>query len=179
MQIKIQNSEEFLRLLNALVDELVASQIHFKLRQDLYAAMPEYSEEFGQSWTFWSLTLEAHMDAVVHRLCRAYDQRGGSPPSLNLRNLLDTIEANLHFFDEEDFRHRLKGNPFVESLAETARRPDPAQLAIDKESVSSSGGRVRNLVVWRNEFFAHRNSAHVLEGESRGDQSLRSEERRV
>ena len=98
MQIKIQNSEEFLRLLNALVDELVAAQIHFKLRQDLYAAMPEYSEEFGQSWTFWSLTLEAHMDAVVHRLCRAYDQRGGSPPSLNLRNLLDTIEANLHFF---------------------------------------------------------------------------------
>jgi HEPN superfamily AbiU2-like protein len=52
--------------------------------------MPEYAVEFRQSWTFWFLTLGAHLDAVLHRLCKAYDQYGSGNPTVNLRNLLDT-----------------------------------------------------------------------------------------
>jgi hypothetical protein len=42
------------------------------------------------------------MDATLLRLCKAYDLYEGKP-SLNLRNFLETIEANLHFFEEPSF----------------------------------------------------------------------------
>ena len=163
MQIPIRSSEEFHRLLFALVDELVDAQIHFNLYQDLVAAIPEYSTEFNQSNTFWSLTFSAHLDATVLRICKAYDQYGSDKPSLNLTSLLDTIDANLHLFDEPNFRERLKGNPFVDSLAETNRRPDPARLKQDKLSVSNSDPLVKKLTIWRNNFFAHRSTKQALD----------------
>ncbi len=162
MQIQIKNSEEFHSLLTVLLGELVDARIHLTLYKDLVKSYEEYAVEFGQSWTFWSLTLSAHLDAVHLRLCKAYDQYEKSNPTLNLRNLLHTIEANLHLFDEPNFRERLKGNPFVDSLAEGQVRPDPAQLAADVARVSSSDARVRKLIVWRNNFFAHRSPDDVL-----------------
>jgi hypothetical protein len=166
MQIAIQNSDQFHRLLFALVDELVDAQIHFNLYQDLVAAIPEYSTEFNQSNTFWSLTFSAHLDATVLRLCKAYDQYGSDKPSLNLTSLLDTIDANLHLFDEPNFRERLKENPFVDSLAETNRRPDPVRLKQDKLSVSNSDPLVKKLTIWRNNFLAHRNPKHALDAKA-------------
>ena len=68
-------------------------------------AASEYGPEFAQSPTFWGLTSKAHDDATLFSLCRAYD---GNNQSLNLRNLLDTIAANMHMFDVEAFRERLK-----------------------------------------------------------------------
>lgn len=166
MQIEIHDSDEFHRLLSALVGELVDAQIHFNLYKDLTADMPEYAVEFNQSWTFWSLTLSAQLDAVVHRLCKAYDQYGSGNPTVNLRNLLDTIDANQYLFDEPNFRERLKDNPFVDSLAATPRRPDPAQLQQDMRSVSDTDPLVKKLIIWRNNFYAHRSSAHALDAEA-------------
>jgi hypothetical protein len=163
MEISVRDSDEFHRLLLALVDELVDAQIHFNLNQDLAAVMPEYVTVFNQSWTFWSLTLNAHMDAVLLRLCKAYDQYGGDNPSLNLRSFLDTIKANLHLFDEPNFRERLKDSAFVSSLAEDARSPDAAELEKDLESVSNANPLVKTLTIWRNNYFAHRSRTHALD----------------
>src|SRR5271165_6903785 len=110
MRIRVADSKEFRRLIDALGDELVDAKIHFKLYQDLVAAIPEYRDEFSQSWTFWSLTINAHLDAAALRLCKAYDQYGNNKPTLNLRSLLDTINENLKLFDEPNFRERLKEN---------------------------------------------------------------------
>src|SRR6266849_2753023 len=162
MQIPIRDSNEFNRLLLALVDELVDAKIHFNLHQDIYAVMPEYFAEFNQSWTFWSLTLSAHMDAVLLRLCKAYDQYGGDKPSLNLRSFLGTIKANLHLFDEPNFRERLKDNAFVDSLAADVRRPDSQQLEKDLESVSNTNPLVKNLTIWRNNYYAHHSRTLAL-----------------
>jgi hypothetical protein len=137
-----------------------------KLFKDLLAARPEYSREFNLSRTFWSLTLRAHLDAVILRLCKAYDQYRRGKPSLNLCNLLDTIEANLHLFDEPNFRERLKDNPFVDSLAATPRRPHAAELQQDRESVSNSNPLVKKLTIWRNNFYGHRSSYHALDSDS-------------
>jgi|SRR6185437_6679336 len=128
MQIRIDNAEEFHRLLLGLVDELIDAQIHFNLYQNLVAAKSDYAIELTQSWTFWSLTISAHMDVTLLRLCKAYDQYGNDNPSLNLRNLLDTITAHMDLFDEPNFRERLKKNRFVDSLAACPRRPDEMQL---------------------------------------------------
>lgn len=127
MKIDVYDSSEFKGLLEALVNELIDAREHFRLHRDLDAAMPDYQAEFNRSAAFWSLTLSAHMDAALLRLCKAYDLYEGKP-SLNLRNFLETIEANAHFFDEPNFRERLKDNAFVDSLAKDSRKPDPAQL---------------------------------------------------
>ncbi len=153
MKIDVKDSAEFKRLLEALVDELIDAHDHFRLHQDLDAAIPDYQAEFNQSAGFWTFTLSAHMDATLLRLCKTYDLYEGKP-SLNLRNFLETIEANLHFFEEPSFRERLKNNAFVASLAADVRKPDTAQLHTDLKSVSTADPLVKKLTIWRNNYIA-------------------------
>ncbi len=166
MQIAVRDSNEFNSLLHALADEIVDAKIYFNLHQGLVAAFAEYEVEFGQSWTFWSLTLRAHTDAVLVRLCKAYDQFDRNNPSLNLGSLLGTIKANMHLFDETDFRERLKDNPYVNSLAKTVRRPDAVQLQKDLDSVSKDDPLVKKLTIWRHNYYAHRSRQHALDADA-------------
>jgi hypothetical protein len=160
MKLKFQSAEEFRRLLTALLDDLVDARFHFSLHQSLAKASEEYATELSQSPTFWGLTLSAHMDAVLLRLCRAYDTYEHT--ALNLRNLLDTIQAHSSIFDEPNFRERLKGNSFVDSLAAELKPPNQAQLQKDIEAVSDSNPLVHKLVMWRHNHIAHRNSHFTL-----------------
>ena len=168
MQIGIKDAAQFHTLLNALVGELTQSRDHFQLVRDLDQAHGSFAKAFNQSQTFWYLTRRAHLDATLQHLCKAYDQHKNS---LNLRNLLDTIEAHQHIFDEAGFRERLKNNPFVDSLARDARRPNPAQLQADKLLVNeNSSTRVKNLMMWRHLFVAHRDTGKLLKGVVLGEQ---------
>jgi hypothetical protein len=166
MQIKIGSSQEFGRLLNDLADEMVSACIHFRLYSDLEAARKSYIKELNQSRTFWTLTFRAHLDTVLFRLCKIYDQHSSS---LNLRNLLDTIKANIDIFDTEQFRERLKENPFVESLASSSTKPDLGQLEKDINFVSEANPSVKALVFWRQNFFAHKSAKHVAKNRKLAD----------
>ena len=167
MKIKITNSEEFSRLLDALANETVTACIHFRLYSDLEAARSDYSVEFNESGTFWWLTFQSHWDTTLFRLCKIYEPH---PKSLNLLNLLETIKANVSIFDEDNFHERLKGNPFVDSLAAGSKKPDIVQLQKDIEFVSEkTNPLVKALVFWRNNFFAHRSAKHVAANKSLAD----------
>ena len=120
MAIRIKSAADFRRLLEELALELVDANIYLRLHNDLKIASGRYQREFRQSRAFWSLTLQAHFDAALFRLCRIFDQH---PDGLNLRNFLETIQENIGIFAEKDFPERLKGNPFVDSLAASAQRP--------------------------------------------------------
>lgn len=159
MNLKIKDAAEFKSLLHALASELVDGRIHFRLYSDLKASVQKYHTEFNQSGTFWSLTCQAHLDASIFRLCKIYDKHS---KTLNLQNFLDTIENNISIFDEENFRERLKGNSFVDSLAKDSRKPDTTQLVADRNYVSDKNPLVKNLTEWRNNFFAHRSARHVM-----------------
>jgi hypothetical protein len=159
MEIQIVDSAEFQNLLEALASELVEANIHFKLYADLTGVISEYQEEYNQSTAFWSLTFQAHLDVAVFRLCKIYDQH---TKALNLKNLLDTIKANIFVFDTRNFRERLKDNPFVESLSDESRKPDEKQLETDLVYVSEENPLVKHLIVWRNNFFAHRSAKNVI-----------------
>jgi hypothetical protein len=154
------DSAEFKALLDAMWNELVDASFHFTMHQNLQAATPEYGTVFSQSNTFWGLVLSAHMDAVILRLCKAYD-RYDAKPTLNLRSLLETIKDNLHLFDEPNFRERLKDNPFVDSLAQESRKPDPAQLQRDFDFVNGSH-LVKTLSEWRHNVYSHLSLDAVL-----------------
>lgn len=158
--IKFESEEQFQSLLDNLARELVDASIHWKLRQDLTAQIKSFTTEFNQSTAFWSLTFQAHLDAAIFRLIRIYD---GHSKALSLRNLLDTIASNLTVFDDERFRERLKENPFVESLAADARRPDEDQLRADMAYAGVENETVRKLTIWRNTLFAHKSAKNVVE----------------
>lgn len=157
--ISIESDDQFKLLLESLASELVDANIHWRLLKDLQEQIVPFSDEFNQTATFWTLTLQAQLDATIFRLVRIYD---GNTQSLSLRNFLDTIIENLQIFEVDRYRERLKDNPFVESLAENAEQPDPSQLASDLAFVSSENSMVRRLTVWRNNLFAHRSAQNAV-----------------
>ncbi|MFC2072154.1 hypothetical protein ACFLUU_05525 [Chloroflexota bacterium] len=159
MEIKIKSSNQFNGLLNSLAGEIIDGECYFKLHEDLITAIPDYEEVYNQSNTFWSLTTKALLDATLSRLCRVYDQHSNS---LSLCNLLDTIEANLEIFDTENFKERLQDNPFVRSLAQTARRPNADTLKQDMQSANDTDPLVKKLVIWRNSILAHKTATVVV-----------------
>ena len=159
MAIKIETGNELNRLLEALHKEIVDATIYYRLFCDLNNAFEGYSKEFAQSNTFWELTFVALQDAWSIRLCRVFDQQSDS---LTINNLLETIKKNLHFFDEENFRERLKDNAFVNSLAEQCRIPNQAQLERDIEFASCRNPSVKKLMIWRNNIIAHKGSKLAL-----------------
>lgn len=163
MQLNIKSSDEFDKLLKALADEAVNANIFFKLHIALKSATTEYNRELNQSTTFWYLTFQALLDAALFRLCLIYDTY---PTSNSLPNLLDTIKENLHIFDEADFRDRLKDNPFVDSLAQSARKPELKQLDVDIEYASDKNPLVKNLLVWRHNILAHRSAGNIIKGKN-------------
>jgi len=153
MEIKIKSADELNKLLDALALEIVDANIYHRLYSDLVDSIKDNAREFSQSNTFWSFTLDSLQDARMIRLCRVFDQKS---KSLNLFNLLETIKANVHFFEKKHFRERLKDNAFVESLAEVDRIPNESQLDKDIWFASDQNPLVKKLMIWRNNIIAHR-----------------------
>src|SRR3989442_7115410 len=100
MEIRINSGEDLNKLLNALATDIVDANIFHRLFTGLMAANSEFPREISQSNMFWWLTMQAIKEAYLTRLCRIFDQHS---QSLNLANLLDTLKANLHFFQESHF----------------------------------------------------------------------------
>ncbi|MCX5717034.1 MAG: hypothetical protein NTW44_01740 [Nitrospirae bacterium] len=153
MKIRIKTADELNKLLDALALEIVNANIYHQLHKDLLDSRTGHSREFAQSNTFWSFTFTALNDARTLRICRIFDQES---KSLNLFNLLETIKANMHFFEKNHFKERLKDNAFVDSLSEVDRIPDKAQLEKDICFASKQNPIVKKLMVWRNNIVAHK-----------------------
>lgn len=152
-KIRIKSDVQLDSLLSSIAEEAVTASIHWRLCKDLRASVPAFLPEFNESRAFWSLTLNAHRDVVLFRLGRLYDQHEGG---LSLKSLLETIQSNRHLFDEPNFRERMKDNAFVESLAQTARKPDEQILEVDIKSVTEGlDPDVDRLVFLRNKVLAH------------------------
>ena len=165
--IEVKDSAEFGRLLEALSREIVDAHIHYRLYRDLREALHQHPLVAVQSNTFWSLTLQAHLNACIHVLCRVYDQ---NPKALHLRSWLSTIKENLHLFDEDQFRERLRDNPFVESLAQSPRKPDSALLEQDILSCSVEDPLVKTLTIHRGSRIVHKSARNVVAERDIGDE---------
>ena len=98
--INIKDAEEFKQLLKALSDDVVDAHIHFQMYEELIEAIDKHPLVVHQSNTFWTFTLQAHLNSCVYALFRAYDQ---DTRALHLRSWLTTIQENLYLFDEESF----------------------------------------------------------------------------
>ncbi len=159
MEIRISSSEELEKLLDSLALDIVDANVYYQLFKALNESIPEFHKEFAQSNTFWYLTIKAIYEAYLTRLCRIFDQHS---QSLNMVNLLDTIKANLHQFEESNFRERMKGNAFVDSLADVSRVPTLAQIDADIEFSSQRNEIVDKLMLWRGNVHAHKGAKVTL-----------------
>lgn len=165
--IEVKDSAEFGRLLVALSRDIVDAHIHYRLYRDLCEALRQHYLVVVQSNTFWSSTLEAHLNACIHVLCRVYDQ---NPTALHLRSWLATIKENLHLFDEDQFRERLKDNLFVDSLAQSPRKPDSVLLDQDIRSCSVEDPLVKTLTINRGSRIMHKSARNVVAERDIGDE---------
>lgn len=157
--IKINTSVEFKRLIKALSDDVVDAHIHYLLYEDLSKALESHPLVAQQSKTFWTYTLQAHLNSSIYALFRVYDQ---NKRSLHLRSWLITIQDNLHLFDKTAFRERLKDNPYVASLTSDSKKPDPAELKQDIVACSCSEPVVNKLIIYRGNRIAHRNAKLLI-----------------
>ncbi|MFC1978880.1 hypothetical protein ACFLVP_02720 [Chloroflexota bacterium] len=161
MIIQFSSSKEFEQLLDALASEITHASIQFKLLQDIQYAYADYKKVFVESRTFWGITQTALLEATLSNLCKVYDTHS---KALSLSNLLETIKANIDMFDNVKFKLRQKNNPFVESLAQTARRPDIRELDEDIAFTNpEKNALVQNLLVWRNNLISHRAASHIID----------------
>jgi len=157
--IRLRSEADFGALLASVIEDVQQASFHWRLHLRLRGSIRRYVRELNESRAFWSLTIGAHRDAALFRLARLYEPHAGS---LSLARLLDTIADNLKLFDEAPFRARLKGNPFVDSLAKDARRPPVARLARDIRLVRPNDRLVSSLVDLRNQVLAHRDPRVVV-----------------
>ncbi len=157
--IAVTDSAEFKRLIKALSLDIVDAHIHYQLFKDLNQQLQEHPLVASQSNTFWSFTLQAHLNTTIYILCRIYDQ---NETSLHLRSWLTTIKENLNLFDKDQFRERLRNNPFVDSLAQHPRKPNLQTLDEDIRSCSNEDALVRTLTVRRGSGIAHRSAKLVV-----------------
>ncbi|GAB4562184.1 MAG: hypothetical protein Tsb007_27980 [Rhizobacter sp.] len=159
--VRVADAAEFKRLLEALAEDIVYANIHWRLFQDLRDATTDQPLVWAQSRTFWYLTLRAHIDVTVLRLCRAYDQQKSS---LHLLSWLQTIRENVGFFEKAEFERRMSDNPFVASLAAEPRVPDLQQLDEDIQLCSVQDMTVKRLNLFRSNIVAHRNARTTVSG---------------
>ncbi len=107
----------------------------------------EYAVEINQTPAFWEVTRRAHQDAVVLRLGRLYDPHA---TATSLGNLLQTMKENIAG----------AGASFPAAIASLSA----SDLDADMASVSSQDPVVEKLLLWRNEYLAHRGTRHVTKG---------------
>jgi hypothetical protein len=161
LAIQVRDSADFQRILRALALELVDANISFKLHTNLIAA---YEAEDGaamrEAWTFWSLTIQAHLDSAVFRLCRIYDPKN---THLGLRGFMHTIQSNQHLFSRKQFAARMAGRACADSLIEGFAPLDQGQIEVDMAYVTrTSNPMVDRLIAVRHNYYSHRNAEDVV-----------------
>jgi len=155
--------DDFKRLLDALASDLLEANHHYRLYHNLQKSLEEYEREINTYIGFWSLTFNAHREACILHLCRAYDNHGND--TLSLKKLLLIIQGNTDIFDISRFRERERGNPYVDSLAEYDRKPPDEQIQKDIEAVSDkTNPLVKKLSRLRGSKIAHTNLKLIIKG---------------
>lgn len=154
MRIDVSNSSEFERLLDRLGTDIVDAAIFRRLHEELGNSVQEFWREFAQSRTFWSLTLRAHVEAILFRLIRAYDTH---PSALSLKAWLETIKENLHLFGAAE------GANSPDVILRRATPPDLEELDRDLYSVGPEDPLVKKLIALRGNFIAHTNARNIVE----------------
>jgi HEPN superfamily AbiU2-like protein len=143
---------EFDEFTNKLKEEIPSACIDYKMYRDLHEACVGHEIIVQQSKAFWPMTLDAHLNSAVLRLCRIYDTQKSS---LNLAYWLKTIRDNPQWFSASAFRTRHADRNYY-------GQPGKEQLTKDIEFASEANPIVKNLIKFRGSLIAHIGENYVL-----------------
>jgi len=146
------NAENIKTALELLMHDIGYAGIYNKLYLDLEEYRSKYPVAFNESNTFWYLTFESLKESVMLRLCRICDTEKNS---ISFINLLYALKGCGEYFNKDEFKIRLKDNPFVDSLAEYDCQID--LNIIENQIVEfNSNKTVKKIILWRNNFVVHK-----------------------
>ena len=145
--IRVKSAKEFESLLDHATHEAFRVRDYWDMWSALGKSEDEYSVEVNQTPSFWNLAQRACQDAVILRLGRLFDPH---PTAVSLGNLLQTLKDHVAV------------SPAL--LPQAVSSLDISKLDEQMVSVSDSDATVRKLLVWRNEYMAHRGSKHIAKG---------------
>jgi hypothetical protein len=145
----IHTAEEFKTLLNTICNDLGRVFDKWTLFNNLMEAQQgPFTKALSQSQSFWSIVYGALQDAVLFGLCRAYDD---NPEALTLRTVIETLKAKATF---------LSGLPTISD----------ERLDADLNSVNRRTSQtVKHLLIWRDNFYAHRSAQKVIDRSTLGE----------
>jgi AbiU2 len=150
--IQKMNETEFGEFTKKLAAEIPAACIDYQMYRDLHNACVDHQIVVQQSRTFWPMTLDAHLNSAVLRICRIYDTQKSS---LNLAYWLKAIRDNPRWFTESAFYARHPDRRYE-------GQPNHDQLAADIRFASKANPRVKDLIMFRGSLVAHIGQNYVL-----------------
>jgi len=151
--LKIENDEHHFEIaIDLLMDDIIKAINFNNLLKDLINELKENEKVYNESRTFWYLTIESLKDSRMIRLCRIFDTEKSS---ISLPNFLDTLKEHSHFYLIENFKERMKGNPFVDSLSKKDRTLDLEELDLKIEKIKKDK-TVKKITIYRNNLIAHK-----------------------
>jgi hypothetical protein len=112
---------EFDKLTDALAFESQYAVADHRMYKDLTKAAEDNEIVINQSNAFWSMTIEAHLNSAMLRLCRIYDHQASAMSLLkwlklikqNPKWLRDPVDSNQL---DEDIKYVCKENAKVDNL---------------------------------------------------------------
>ena len=146
--------ETFIKYRDELVQQVRSGRMHYDLYCNLRRKVRDFEPEFNRAPNFWSLTLNAHLEAFRISLCRVYDQEKSS---LGLHCWLTLFRNELLSLEHRDeaIRDRYHCNPLTEE-----------ELDQDLAKVVVSDCLVKTLVKQRGSAIAHVGAKKIVKGSS-------------
>jgi hypothetical protein len=129
---------DFDKLTDALAFECQYAAVDYRMYEDLAKAAGENEIVVIQSKAFWSMTISAHLNSAILRLCRIYDHQ------VSAMSLLKWLKL-------------IKQKPKWLQVP-----PDPKQLDADIRYVSNDNPKIENLTKYRGNVVAHLGQNYVL-----------------
>ena len=146
----------FDNLTERLVEELKAAAMHYDLYNSIKLSIPTHKKGINKSPNFWTLTLNAHIEATRCSLCKIYDQTDNN--NLTLNSWLKEFQKNhcISEFFESNEMDKFNRIPLVKG-----------ELEQDIDLVSLKDPLVNILYTrHRNNEVAHISNKLVSRGES-------------
>lgn len=129
---------DFDKLTEALAFECQSAVVDYRMYMDLVKAAQEHVVVVQQSNAFWTMTVEAHRNSAILRMCRIYDQQASA---MGLHKWLKLIKQNPKWLREP---------------------ADPKTLDKDIEYVSNNNQKVKSLTMYRGNVIAHLGQNYLL-----------------
>lgn len=150
--------DQFLKCHDKLRQQLNIANWSFTVYKYFASISKDYMDEIDQAFSFFDLTVNAHIISTIIRLNTFFDKR---QQHLSIRWLLNFIEKNLDVFSKQAFEKRLRDKGTYDSHWIETHNEVTVEI-VEKHRKMVNDLPISALRRWRREIIAHINADTVL-----------------